>query len=501
MEPVRKNRQQKRRNAFNFGAWIASRQWSKLLPAAPAVITALAIGGACVWTRSRSQALQPRYLKALSTAVESDQTEVAERYASKLVALGAENRPEVQWIQTVIDLRVGRLQNAQEKLIKLAPADTIGYPYAHLFVAKQIVQRNNIDPQTAAKLKHHLIAASSISVERQWTASTLSKIYVAENDLKSATRELEKVVQSKPEVWLLIANLKKQQGDEKGEQQAFAAAADHFSEQLKNDPNDNKNRLALAQATFQTEGFRATETILLEGLKRSPDAAEFRSALASLYVQHADDLRAKSSLQKLELSGVLELIERAIQLVPNHPIALQRLMLFLDESGIAEDKASQVLGDLLASGQANASVHLLVATRAMLTGDDATAKVHMDLGYQKNPNLPVLLNNMAWLVARQDPPQLDAAKSYADRALNLVGNKGEIANRFRDTRGHILVKMERWEEAIADLETAVPQLNDRAKAITLRALAKAYRALDQNEIAAAYEKQASTIGLDSPAID
>ncbi|WP_145091497.1 tetratricopeptide repeat protein [Rosistilla carotiformis] len=494
---MKPRRPRKQRKDFNPGAWLASRRWSQLLPAAPALLTATAITATCVWIQSKSESLQPRYLSALSQAVESDETEVAERYANKLAVLGASERPEVQWIRTVIDLRQGRLQAAQAMLEILAPSDTIGYPQAHLFVAQQLAQRGNIDPEGAERLKHHLLAASSLPRQRQWTAMTLSKIYLAQNDPKAATRVLEKIVDIQPEKWLLIAKLKKQQGDTAGEEHALASAVTSISKRVANAPNDVTSRLALAKATFPSEGFRATETILLEGLRRNPEEPKLRSAMASLYVRHSDDVRAVKTAQNSEIVGALQLIERALQLAPNHPLAIQRLMSLLDEHGVAEERANQVLSDLLASGEATATVHLLVATRAMLAGDDATAKRHMDLGYEKNPDLPVLLNNLAWLVARQTDPNLEEALGYSQRAISLVGRNAPGLARLRDTRGHILVKMERWHEAIDDLEAALPQLSDRAKSETHLALAKAYRSLKQPAVAASHEKQAAAIGLET----
>ncbi|QDS86560.1 Tetratricopeptide repeat protein [Rosistilla ulvae] len=501
MEPINTKRKRKRGPGFQPGAWFASRRWDKALTAAPAVVVATAIGATCGWTLTRTEALQQRYLQSLSRAVEEDQTEVAERYANKLTTLGVAERPEVQWIRTVIDLRQGRLETAQAMLAKLAPHDAVGYPQAHLFIAQQLARQNGPDKQAATLLKHHLMAASSISAQQEWTAETLAKIYLAENDLKSATDQLETIAPEKPETWLVIAKIKQQQGDEAGQREAFQAATAALTKQITDQPDDTARRLLLAQATLKSEGFRATEAILLAGLKRNSEAAELRDALATLYVQHSDKIRSTAVSGSGEIVDAFQLIKRAIKLAPNHSQALQRLVSFLDEPGLAEEHAQQMVSDLLASGKATANVHLLLATRAMMAGDDATAQIHMDQGFEKDPNLPTLLNNMAWLVARQDPPDLETALGYANKAIGLVGNNREIAMRVRDTRGHILVKMERWQAAIDDLETALPQLSDRAKINTHKALTKAYRVLGQNDAATAHQRQAEAVGLEAKPAD
>lgn len=501
MEPIDPKRPILPHTNLDFGAWLASRRWRKILPAAPAVVVALSITGTCLWTYSRPADLQPRYLQALTGAVDQDETESAQRYANKLVSLGAGERPEVQWIGTLIDIRQGRLQQAQTSLEQLAPSQSTGYPYAHLYVAKRLAAGSDIDNETAELLKHHLHAASTIPAEQPWIANLLSQIYLAQDDFNSATQQLKQIVSRQPATWMVIAKIKQQQGETDAAKKAFASAAEHFAENVSNDPSDDSSRIMLAQATLQTEGFRAAETILLTGLRRNPEAETMRAALASLYLHQADTLRQSETNNGSTTAAALQLIERALKLAPNHPVAMQRLLGFLDDSGFAKEQADQILGELLASGNATATAHLLLATRAMLTGDDDTARLHMELGYKKDPNLPVLLNNLAWLVARQEQPDLEEALGYAEKAIMLIGTDTAGVERIRDTRGHILIKMQRWQAAIDDLESALPVLNDRAKLATHQALATAYRALGQAEIAAAHDKQVAALELTLPTVN
>ena len=60
---------------------------------------------------------------------------------------------------------------------------------------------------------------------------------------------------------------------------------------------------------------------------------------------------------------------------------------------------------------------------------------------------------------------------------------------FRETRGQILVRMGRWQQAVTDLEFALPsQVSKRG---THKALAEAYRGLNLRDLAAEHERRAS----------
>jgi len=62
---------------------------------------------------------------------------------------------------------------------------------------------------------------------------------------------------------------------------------------------------------------------------------------------------------------------------------------------------------------------------------------------------------------------------------------------FRETRGEVLVKLGRWQEAVLDLEYALPTLGSRRN--THAALAEAYHGLGSQELAAQHEKLAKSL--------
>ena len=93
----------------------------------------------------------------------------------------------------------------------------------------------------------------------------------------------------------------------------------------------------------------------------------------------------------------------------------------------------------------------------------------------------VAWNNYGLVLGEGDEADLDAALVAVNHALELSPKE----HRFRETRGQILLRLERWEEAVEDLEFALNGLPD-LDAIH-RSLAVAYTALGQDELARLHE--------------
>jgi uncharacterized protein HemY len=90
------------------------------------------------------------------------------------------------------------------------------------------------------------------------------------------------------------------------------------------------------------------------------------------------------------------------------------------------------------------------------------------------------------MLAMSNPPELERALTAVNGALERMPNRPE----FRDTRGMILVKMERWQEAIADLEMALGSGHYSDLANIHTALADAYEKLGNPELEKLHRKKA-----------
>ena len=97
---------------------------------------------------------------------------------------------------------------------------------------------------------------------------------------------------------------------------------------------------------------------------------------------------------------------------------------------------------------------------------------------------PVAWNNHAWVLGEGEGAQLEEALIAANRALDLLPDE----HRFRETRGQIYLRLQRWQEAVDDLEFAINGLPSLGS--IHQSLAIAYTALGQEELARLHEMQA-----------
>jgi uncharacterized protein HemY len=99
-----------------------------------------------------------------------------------------------------------------------------------------------------------------------------------------------------------------------------------------------------------------------------------------------------------------------------------------------------------------------------------------------DPNLSVVANNLAWLLAHADNPDLPRALKLIELALT----KHPDEPTFRDTRGKIYMKQKRWQEALTDLQFVLARMPEFPG---LRAsLAELYDRLGDAEVAAEHRR-------------
>jgi Flp pilus assembly protein TadD len=148
------------------------------------------------------------------------------------------------------------------------------------------------------------------------------------------------------------------------------------------------------------------------------------------------------------------------------------------EAGVA------ILRRLLAQGQVTSQVHFALAVAAQQRDDVKEGRYHLERAYQLDPDLPGVANNLAWLLLHTSPDELPKALEL----INLAIDKAPRDPNFRDTRGQILAKMGRHQEAIIDLEAALPFSGNSAA--LHRTMADVYTHLGLPKLAAEHERLA-----------
>ena len=270
---------------------------------------------------------------------------------------------------------------------------------------------------------------------------------------------------------------------------AYAKGAiKNYRARLEFEPRDALSRVALIECHALLYEFQPGEELLLEALRSKVTSAtaddkeltQWKSLLAEVYVQWAKHLKGDSAANRQRQYLYLS---QAIQLNPNSQLWFDGIADLLTQNDAVSVNVREFLEGLLAEGKAEGLCHLLLGNRAFLNDPDpAQAEFHLQKAFDLLPNAAIVSNNLAWFLAMRPDSQPEKALELINPVIERFGRSSVGLNaRFHDTRGHIYIKLERWKEALDDLELALPTMPENSS--THESLAEAYEHLGNARMA------------------
>ena len=460
--------------------WRSAGFWT-FVRGTPALLAILFVGYVCAATIGRRTDEQVQtYSLAAQRAQFAEQYDAARVYYERLIELDGE-RPKTLHQLALVLHQLEEEERVDSLLAKIAPYQDMVYAPAHVWQAKRILGSADRRPQDDRLAESHLVRALHLEPENLEAQVLLGQIYVASQRYDEARPLLAQAQRVLPQLSLLLAKTYAVEGFTEQARRSGQQAQQYFKSVVERDPNNQEARLSWAEATMFLEEFSEAVEILTHGARMTGDDV-YRVALARVYLGWADKFGETDE----DLVKKLRLHEAALKMNPREMLIFDRIMKVLKDGRTADD-ARAMLTTILAEGQAPALVHLLLGTDAGERGEREKAVYHLQRAYEIDEKMSIAANNLAWHLAQSDPPQLEEALTLID---NLTQQFPEVAH-FRDTRGHILVKMGRWREAIADLEAALPSM--RTNIETHQALAEAYREVGLDELATEHTRIATEL--------
>jgi tetratricopeptide (TPR) repeat protein len=461
--------------------WWHSRRWVRFAAGSLAVVTA---GTALVVAHATRHVtpshLAPVYRSTADGAMRRNDVQTAKVALRKLANLDY-GGPETHYHLAVAAAKDGDRVKARGLMQQLASPDRPGYAAAHLWLANDLLSGTKSPTTRDVRVaQQHLEQSLKTAPDNAAAHVLLSQNYLRLRQQDLATTHLVRAVDQYPQLNLALARIHKSQGRPDEATSAAQQAADHFQKLAEPDPGKVQAWLQWTNAEMLLGNYAEAESILTRGLAAS-GKDEYRHALANLCVAWSD---AAARQEKPDLGQQLELLGRALSFVPDHRLALARLAALSAQEGPEKQAAETALKDVLASGKAPAIVHIVLGSAAAAQKDYATALSHLEQANKLRPDMPWVLNNLAWVLAHREPPDYDRALELINAALKKLPRSPE----FHDTRGQIFLKMSRWKEAATDLELALAAFPDRAE--LHRALAKVYDQLGDPDLARRHTAQA-----------
>ncbi|MCS6976920.1 MAG: tetratricopeptide repeat protein [Gemmatales bacterium] len=455
------------------------------LPALAALVLTVVVAGIAM-TKTSEVEVQSRYFRTGHAHLAAGRYDQALVCFERLVHL-APHRQDVLFALALASEGVGQTERAVQIMSELAPQDKAGYAPAHLWYAKQLLQAPQKSPKVLDAAEAHLLRALDGELDNRPEAEgLLGELYLARNRLDQAELYLLRAVKADPRLHLRLAYLYARKGDRDRARWEGEQAASFYRAWTKSEVHTPQARLGWADAAIFLENFDVAVSVLEEGLRLTGDPV-YREALAKTYMAWADALarRNQSPADATQLvSEQLRLLEKALQVDPhNHDLVMQ-VWAMTQIRGEVADKAREVLRSQLVEGKGSGLTHLALGMDAWQRGKQEEALLHLEQAYKLAPHLGIVANNLAWVLANMQPPDLDRALQLVNTVLEQWPNQPMC----RDTRGYILFRMGRYREALADYQAALPAL--RHDPGIHQRLADVYAKLGMTELSEQHAAQA-----------
>lgn len=191
----------------------------------------------------------------------------------------------------------------------------------------------------------------------------------------------------------------------------------------------------LIKVELADNNYTEAEKLLKELEQANPGAA---------VIYHA---KANIAASKNDVTTALENYSTAWKLQPNEILANDMWTLLRSESD-SKPKQVQFLADWTQKLPNSVKAHTLYGIHFQESGQASLAIAEYRKALALNPNLPIVLNNLAWLLMEQN--QLAEAFAMSERAVSLTEPNASIL----DTHGWIAFKTGKKELALKSLQKA-----------------------------------------------
>ena len=453
--------------------------WPVLLLSLPCVLVGLAVW-VLVYSGYENQLTQvSQYLADAQKRVDAKDYDEASLCYQRAIQMGAGTDEVVYKLAKVYqqqdenDLALGIISS-------LAPLNQTGYAPAPLDLATSLLSQPNLQSAGVGLAESHLRRILDQDPNSLDANSLLGQIYARTGRLAEARNHLFMVMKDRPGFMLQVAALERALCKDKDADTTARQAVNAFSKLSRDDPTNPGARLSLAAATAFLKDFTGAESILNTGLEKA-DRQEYHAALSNLYLAWADDSMKN---RKKGPDDWMPLLEKAMQQAPESPVIDQfRLLMVRNQRNDAE--TNQALRDLLArSEEKSTGVLFLLGLDAWEQKRAEEARQYLDEAYKADPSQVGVANNLAWMLATGDKPDLPRALEVINHALEAAPGTFEMYG----TRGRVLVRMQRYREALVDLEKSLraksgPNLHGD--------LADAYEALGMAELATIHRRKSA----------
>jgi len=309
--------------------------------------------------------------------------------------------------------------------------------------------------------------------------SYYSRLLEEQGDGLKAVHILKEAVASNPQFILELARLYSRLRNDEGRKRTGYQAEEYFTAKTFEDESES-NYLAIAEARIMSDRLDEAAEILSDCLRKNVGGERTKRQLSE--VQLLIYWKSIRPTAEGKFSVDISLLQKAAETDPSNP-SLSSEISKLSSFGLKPPQLLiQVLRNQLDLGVTNVESLLLISDGLYSKKDFRSAQKYLELAVAKEPENPVVLNNLATCL-------VEISTDNANRSLELAGKANALSPdnaTYLDTWGEILMIANRPKEAINKFERAVRIDYERIN--TRRKLVAAYKANGMDAMANAQSK-------------
>lgn len=449
-----------------------------LLLGLPALLGCLLLTPFLLYVWSRESKLEDLYRSDAVRAYDAQQHDLAVVCFDRLVRMNP--RLEDRFHLGLSLVASGEQERGQQIISGVASPEKQGFGPAHVWQAKQLMVSRDANLEAVTHAIAHLTNAKKTLYKDSEVNYLLATCFWSTGSTARALEALRDASIQDPVYYYDLFKACQNHQLRPETNKAAELASDYLKARVAKQPLDRDARHRYVEVLIWLNAFDHAESILQQGVEVDSDG-NWRRTMAKAYLAR---FRQRKS-ERVSLDELLTYLEKALSANPEDADVLKELadVGIVDPSGRIE----KMLEESLTNGRHNAIVHFVLGSRRWQLNLVDDAVFHMRRAYSLDENLAFAANNLAYYELLKEDGDIDSGLAL----INELLEKFPDAHAFRETRGQLLTRLERWEEALDDLEYALPEYPNEKRLHT--SIALCYDAVGQSQLASKHRELASTV--------
>lgn len=378
-------------------------------------------------------------------ALSSNNLVRAQNCLENLIQISGDNpKPEYLYQLAIISERAGDADRAFRLLQRLTLPDKAGYAPAHVNLAEVLLSQQNPSPETLDQAERHI---RSLLVQKPDDPSYLrlqARLQMARKQPEDALKTYGLILDRDASMGLPMGQILISLKRDAEAKQLLNSAKTRLKVELDQNFENVDTRLKLADADLLLGQFQEAAGMLQTGITIGDPSNRLRRAMCVVLARWADSLGTKIE----DLNQRLNLLVQGLSFDPTHPMLLNEFWkLAIEDLG---NDPNQVL-KLRVLGANLSVLDSMSGLQELKQGKKAEARKSLESALKKAPDLYILLNNLTTIGEMRSDSKSTLGTDLLTVMLDIDPTKASI----RENRGLIYLKMEKFPESIADLETCV----------------------------------------------